>query len=150
MSDDRIEKAIEINAPAQKVWELIVIPGWYINDGEIRHHLIENHDDGLSIVHDPMHGRFPFRTIKLEPPRHAVFRWEPEPDPDEESSFAPGGATLVEFWIEDRSDGGVLLRVAESGFASLVHTEAEQRRMVEQSAEGWEVELEAAKTYLEG
>jgi len=147
MNDDRIERAIEINAPAEAVWELITRPGWYINDGEIRDHRIERKGD-LDIVHDPVHGAFPIRTLKADPPRYAAFRWEP--DPTLGNSFDMGGSTLLEFWIEDRIDGGVVLRVVESGFSTLKRTTEERRKMIEENTEGWITELAAAKNYLEG
>lgn len=145
MNEDRIERSIEINAPAEKVWELIVVPGWYINDGEIREHRIERRGE-LDIVHDPVHGAFPIRTLVLEPPRYAAFKWEPmEGTPD----IPEGGATTVEFWIDERIDGGVVLRVVESGFATLGRSAEEQRKMVEENTSGWETELAAAKKHLE-
>lgn len=146
MNDDRIERAIEINAPAEIVWDLVVIPGWYINDGTIREHRIERRGE-VDVVYDEKHGAFPIRTLKLERPRYAAFRWEQ--DSELNASFDMGGSTLVEFWIEDRIDGGVTLRVVESGFASLNRTAEERRKMIEENSEGWTIELAAAKTYLE-
>ncbi|WP_246623126.1 SRPBCC family protein [Streptomyces malaysiensis] len=32
---DRIARQIDIDAPAERVWELIARPGWYVNDGAV-------------------------------------------------------------------------------------------------------------------
>jgi uncharacterized protein YndB with AHSA1/START domain len=142
--DDRIERQIDIGAPAQRVWDLVAEPGWYINDGTIVDHRIER-DGGTSVVHDPTHGAFRFRTVELDPPRYAAFRWlsdEPGPDGGEAS-------TLVQFWIDERADG-VTLRVVESGFASLGGSEDDRRRRVAENSDGWETELAAARRHLAG
>ena len=30
---DRIDRSIEIDAPAERVWDLVTRPGWWINEG---------------------------------------------------------------------------------------------------------------------
>ncbi|GAC70930.1 SRPBCC domain-containing protein [Gordonia soli] len=139
---DRIEREITIDAPASRVWSLVAEPGWYINDKEIVDHEIER-DGDISYVTDPKHGRFAFRTVELDEPRYASFRWLADvEDPDSAS-------TLVEFWITETGDG-VLLKVAESGFASLPGSAAERRARYEGNAEGWTIELDLAKRHLAG
>src|SRR4051812_29191477 len=93
---DRIERSIQIAADAARVWQLVSEPGWWINDGRITEHRIES-DGDVATVHDPAHGAFPIRTLQLDPPRYAAFRW-----------LAAGGtgravetqSTLIEFWVE--------------------------------------------------
>ena len=142
---DRIERTIEIDAPAERVWMLVSQPGWWINDGAIVDHEIERVGD-LDIVHDPKHGAFPIRTERLDPPRYAAFRWMA----DQEDRSGEGPSTLTEFWIDDREgSSGVTLRVAESGFASLGKSEEERRKHVDENTEGWETELAAARKFVE-
>lgn len=137
---DRIEREIAIEATAERVWQLVSEPGWYINDSVITDHRIER-DGDLSTVHDPVHGAFVFRTVKLDEPRYAAFRWLADAsDPDSES-------TLVEFWITD-SGSGVILKVVESGFASLSGSDADRRAKFDGNTEGWKIELELARTHL--
>ena len=137
---DRIEREIAIEATAERVWQLVSEPGWYINDSVITDHRIDR-DGDLSTVHDPVHGAFTFRAVKLDEPRYAAFRWLSDAsDPDSES-------TLVEFWITD-SGSGVILRVVESGFASLSGSDAERRARFDGNVEGWKIELELARTHL--
>ncbi|AEF41396.1 SRPBCC family protein [Hoyosella subflava] len=134
---DRIERQIDIAAPASRVWTLISEPGWFINDGVIVEHQIDQNGD-VSVVHDPVHGAFSFQTVELVEPRYAAFRW----------LGGDAGSTLVEFWIDERNDGSVSLRVAESGFSTLTVSEEERRRKIDDNTEGWETELAAARSYL--
>ncbi|MDT0327877.1 SRPBCC domain-containing protein [Nocardiopsis lambiniae] len=136
---DRIERAIDIDASVTRVWALITRPGWFINDGAIIDHAIER-DGDIDIVRDPVHGDFRIRTEKLDPHRYAAFRWL---DDDTDAS------TLVEFHLDELPAGGVRLRVVESGFATLGGTEAYRRRRFEQNAQGWEIELAAARDHLD-
>lgn len=142
-TQDRIERQIDIDAPADQVWGLISRPGWWINEGVVIEQQIEKRGE-LDVVQHPKFGEFPIRTVQLDPPRYAAFRWEPgghKPDATGEQ------ATLTEFWIEDR-DGGVVLKVCESGFDSLDVTEEERRKLIDGNVEGWAAELKAAQTYL--
>jgi uncharacterized protein YndB with AHSA1/START domain len=140
---DRIERQIEIDAPASRVWQLVSEPGWYINDNQIVEHRIER-SGPVAVVHDPVHGAFAFRTVELDEPRYAAFRWlAAAEDPD-------AASTLVEFWIEEASQTSVVLKVAESGFASLPGDAQERRRRFDENTEGWTIELALAKSHLEG
>ncbi len=137
---DRIEREIEIAAPASKVWALISEPGWFINDKELTEHRIE-HDGDLVIVHDPNHGRFAFRVVELDEPRYAAFRWHSD------IQTLSAGTTLVEFWITEHGDG-VTLKVAESGFASLDEPEVDRRSRFADHTDGWRIELDLARHAL--
>lgn len=131
---DRIEREVHIGAPAEVVWELVSQPGWWINDGEVVPHRVEEREDHV-VVHHPTHGSFAIRTVSSVPPRHVAYRWLGDDDGQ--------GTTLVEFWIADVGDG-VVLKVVESGFASLPGTLEQRRRLRQDNAEGWDTELAAA------
>lgn len=135
---DRIERAIDIDAPAERVWALVTRPGWFINDGAVIDHTVDR-DGDVDIVRDPVHGDFRIRTEKLDPHRYAAFRWL-DTDTD--------GSTLVEFHLDGRP-GGVRLTVVESGFDTLGGTEADRRRRLEENTEGWRIELAAARDHLD-
>ncbi|MGF9662900.1 ATPase [Arthrobacter crystallopoietes] len=141
---DRIERQIDIEASAERVWELVSEPGWYINNGTIIEHRIERSGD-VDIVHDPVHGAFPIRTEKLDAPRYAAFRWLAG---SSREGFREDESTLVEFWIDERPEGGVTLRVAESGFSTLPGGEEKRRKALEENTEGWNIELAAARAFL--
>jgi len=149
-SIDRIEQQIDIDASAQRVWELISTPGWWINNGEIREHRIEQGDSHV-VVHDPVHGEFVLRIEALDSPRYAAYRWFSDASAAAHGDPAlDGSSTLVEFWIEEHEDGGVTLRVAESGFEGLDRTAEERRKMFDENTEGWTIELAAARAHLTG
>ncbi len=150
---DAIERSIDIDAPAERVWELISEPGWYINDGEIRQHRIERVSDDLVVVHDEKHGPFPVRTVRLDAPRYAAFRWEAGHGSGAEAAGDAStmliSTTLIEFWVIERAAGGVTLRVVESGFSTLGEDGAARRVAFEENSEGWDAELGAAKSFVE-
>ena len=139
---DRIERDITIDAPVERVWTLVSEPGWYINDNTWTEHRLER-DGDLTTVHDPVHGAFVFRTVTLDEPRYAAFRWLADhTDPD-------GPSTLVEFRLTALDTGTTALRVTESGFGSLPGDASERRARFEENSRGWITELELAKRRLE-
>jgi uncharacterized protein YndB with AHSA1/START domain len=135
---NRIERQITIIASRERVWDLVTRPGWWINDGEIAEHRIERHGD-VCDVHVPVLGRFQVRVVAVEPQSYAAFRWRS----DGVTRDVDGPTTLVEFWIDDNADGGVTVRVAESGFEELDSTEEVRRRNYDGNVAGWATELAA-------
>lgn len=138
---DRIERAIEIDASAARVWDLVSQPGWYINNGEIVQQRIEQRGD-LQIVHNAEYGEFAFRTVALDAPKYAAFRWLIDKDDED------GTSTLVEFWIEETAADAVLLKVAESGFDALDESAEKRRARFDDHSEGWAKEIALAGKYL--
>jgi uncharacterized protein YndB with AHSA1/START domain len=147
-TDDQIERQIDIDADASRVWELISRPGWWINEGTIVDRDFDPNAD-INVIHHVTYGAFRIQTVTLDSPRHAAFRWLGGENDDETSPN--GGSTLVEFWIDDRDDrdGGVTLRVRESGFASLDVSDEARRKNIDENTKGWEQELTAAKTWAQ-
>ena len=137
---DRIEREITIDAPVDRVWTLVSEPGWYINDKQITEHRIETRGE-VTIVHDPTHGAFAMLVLELDEPRYTAFRWLIDADDPQSTS------TLVEFWLTE-TDSGVVLKVAESGFASLDDSDANRRSRFEDHSDGWRIELELARDHL--
>jgi uncharacterized protein YndB with AHSA1/START domain len=143
MTSDRIERSIRINATADRVWRIVSEPGWWINNGELAAHRIDDKADGTVVVHDPTHGAWQIGVERLEPPRYAAFRWLGREGDD---GLVEGANTLTEFWIEDDADG-VTLRVVESGFDAIPM--AEREAYLRRNTSGWEKELAAARTAAE-
>jgi uncharacterized protein YndB with AHSA1/START domain len=97
------------------------------------------------VVDDPRYGRFPVLVESAEPRKHVAYRWA--------SAFpgqAPGDgtATLVEFWLGERS-GGARVRVVESGFGALRVPEAARAQAVADNVDGWREQLGALRTRAE-
>ncbi len=139
---DSIAREIDIDAPAERVWDLIARPGWYVNDGAVEADPDLRYEDDVAVVTDST-GEYRFRTVQLDKPRYASFRWLGNP------SRGVSEGTLVEFWVHERADGGVTLRVLESGFSSLSDDPAVWLEEREGNDRGWTQELAAAKTYVE-
>lgn len=145
MSQDRIEREITIAAPASRVWALVSEPGWWINDDRSLSH--EHREErGLSIVDHPVHGAFAVRVEAIEPERYAAFRWACE---FREQDPAEGNSTLVECWVNPTEEGTVL-RVVESGFASLSTSEEARRKAFEDNNSGWTTMIELVRSEAEG
>jgi uncharacterized protein YndB with AHSA1/START domain len=135
---DRIEREVLIDAPIETVWRLVSEPGWWIGDGDRSGHVVTREGE-LVIVDDPRYGRFPVLPVSSDAPRHASYRSAyPGQDPREVPT------TLVEFFLTEK-DGGTLLRVVESGFASLDVSAERRAKEIEGNTEGWEFQLGVAK-----
>lgn len=117
---DRIEKTIELKAAPARVWRALTdhrefgtwfrvrldgpfVPG-QVSRGHITHPGYE-------------HVRWEAVVQKMEPERYFSFTWHPYAvDPGED--YSGEQPTLVEFILE-KTPGGTLLRVVESGFDKL-------------------------------
>lgn len=135
---DRIERSTDIDASAERVWELVSRPGWWINEGTVDPDPQIRREGDLDVVTHEKFGEFRLQTVESDPPRYVAFRWI------EQDSEA---GTLVEFWIEDR-EGGVTLRVLESGFTKLGKAHDAVVEHVQGNTEGWRTELEAARRFV--
>lgn len=138
-SQDRIERAIQIDAPIERVFRLVSEPGWFIGDGEPGKTTTTREGD-VFVVDFPPYGRFPILPVTSDAPHYVSFRGGDDPA----QPLVEGTSTLVEFFLSER-DGGTLLRVVETGFAAL-YPNAERRAAVyEGNIEGWEMQLAFAK-----
>jgi uncharacterized protein YndB with AHSA1/START domain len=138
---DRIERSIDIEASAERVWSLVARPGWWINEQEVDPDPVLRREGDYDVLVHPKFGEFRLQTLTSQPPHHVAYHWV--------DNVAPEAGTTVEFWIEERA-GGVTLRVVESGFSGLKKDQAAITHQVEENTHGWEVELEAAKRFVTG
>jgi uncharacterized protein YndB with AHSA1/START domain len=147
---DTIERDIFIAAPVEQVWDLVSVPGWWINDGTLDLGSVERLADDRAVVHHSDAGDFLVERLEAVAPRSATFRWlvsgaevrRPEAAQDQ---FL---YTRVTFTLTPES-GGTRLAVTESGFATAAIEEKARRRAHADNSEGWEQELAAARAYLE-
>ena len=148
---DTIERSISIAAPVAAVWDLVSIPGWWINSNTIDLSTIEIVADHRAVVHHPEHGDFLVERFDVDAPTSVRFRWLVSGS--DEGSGVDADAhplqTVVTFTLAP-TESGTRLSVVESGFASSEVDEPTRRRAYDGNSEGWYAELGAAKSYLEG
>ncbi len=84
-----------------------------------------------------------WEIVAIEPRRRFAYRWQPcggEPD------VRGGPTTLVEFVLQE-TPNGVLLTIAESGFEAI--PEARRSGSFEADSEGWAIQTDLVRRYLE-
>ena len=137
--DDRIEQEITINAPLDRVWQLVSEPGWWV-PSTITEPV--DHTPGHQVVRESEKwGRFPVEVVRVDPKNYAAFRWASQtPGAD----LGPGNSTLVEFHVAPAADtaaNAVRVKVVESGFAALNVPESVREQAWKDNTGGWEMEL---------
>jgi uncharacterized protein YndB with AHSA1/START domain len=141
---DAIEREIFIRADIDRVWSLVSKAGFWVGDDL---HFDADAREGETVVIDAgTHGRFPVRVDRFESPRYAAYRWA-SGFPGAEPTVA--NSTLVEFTLVEQ-DGGVLLRVKESGFATLAGAPAFRDARRDDNVAGWAAQLERLRRAAEG
>lgn len=141
---DKVEREATIDAPVDRVWELVSEPGWWIGDGDRSTQARTQSDDAV-VIEDPKYGRYPVRTEAVEPRQRVAFRWSagfPGENP------GAGNSTLVDFRLT-ASEDGTLLRVTESGFGALAVSEEDREKAVNGNIEGWRQQLDILKAAAE-
>lgn len=135
MTENTIEREIFIEAAIGHVWSLVSKAGFWIGDDV--HFETEARPGELAIIDAGRHGHFPVRVERLEPPRYAAYRWLRGAA---ETVPGDGNSTLVEFTLAEQ-DGGTLLRLRESGFATLARPAAAREAEYQGNLEGWALML---------
>lgn len=133
--EDRIVRDITIDAPLDRVWDLVTEPGWWV-PSDVQEPA-DRTPGSRSVRASENHGRFPVEVVGIDPRAYVAFRWASR-FPGEE--LAPGRTTLVESAVAE-VDGGVRVTVTESGFASLDAPEEVRADALRDNAEGWEIML---------
>ena len=103
-------------------------------------------DDDVAAAQQPHTGqRDTWHVVAVEPPRRLAFRWHPYGvEPGVDHSTEP--TTLVEFTLTE-TDGGVLLRIVESGFDAIP---VERRATAfEANNQGWAAQTDLVRKYLD-
>lgn len=147
MVPDQIERETVINAPVERVWALITeaehLGRWFGDAGAE----IDLRPGGAIVLRWADHGTNRGRVVAVEPPTRFAYRWAPFKDPGGEEP-AEGNSTLVEFTLEPKGDG-TLLRVVESGFASLATSDEQRAANHAGNTRGWEFETGELAEYAE-
>jgi uncharacterized protein YndB with AHSA1/START domain len=143
MAHDVIEREVLIEASRERVWAVLTEPqhvaGWFGDKAEL-----DLRPGGKAAFSWAEHGTHRAVIDRVEPPAFLSYRWARDVDTEP----AEGIATLVEFTLTEVF-AGTLLRVVETGFASLHVSEPEQDKALQENTEGWTSELAELKEYAE-
>jgi uncharacterized protein YndB with AHSA1/START domain len=145
---DRIEKIAVIRAPRSRVWRAISDARQF---GEwFRVKLEGEFVPGATVRGKITHLGYEHLTMELvvdriEPERLFSYRWHPYVV-DPKVDYSPEPMTLVEFILDDTSDGGTRLTIVESGFDSIpLARRAEAFRM---NDGGWTEQMQNIARYV--
>lgn len=145
MAPDRIERETTIEAPVERVWELLTeadhVGRWFGDAGAE----IDLRPGGAMVMRWAEHGAARARIEAVEPPRRFSYRWAPFKDPAGEEPVE-GNSTLVEFMLSPDGDA-TCLRVVESGFAALATADEQRAANHAGNTEGWTAELAELADY---
>ncbi|MFT4038400.1 MAG: SRPBCC family protein [Thermomicrobiales bacterium] len=138
-----VEREIIVNAPVQRVWDVLTQPQhigqWFGSRAEL-----EPRVGGAGLLEFEGYGAFAISVVRFDPTSHFAYRWANKPGWE----AVPGKSTLVEFTLEP-SDAGTKLRVVESDFDTLPLTEAEREQEMAEHTGGWRDELGELQSYAE-
>lgn len=141
--EDRIEQQITINAPLDRVWNLVSEPGWWVPTKVVPP---IDHTPGHQVVRESEKwGRFAVEVVRVEPQTYAAFRWASQaPGAD----LADDNTTLVEFSVVPTGDA-VQVTVTESGFSRLNIPESAREDAWKSNTGGWNEEIKSLKARAE-
>ena len=143
MTSDTIEREIFIMSTIDHVWSLVSRVGFWVGD-DLRFDM-EAREGELVVIDTTNYGSFPVQVTRLDAPRYAAYRWAsafPGATPTEDNS------TLVEFTLTER-DGGVVVRLKESGFANLTADAAVRDAAHADNVGGWAQQLDRLRSAAE-
>ena len=158
MSTDRIEKETVLRAPLARVWRAISdadefgqwfgvrFDGPFVAGTSLTGAITPTTvDEEIARMQEPHAGRAStWQIVAIEPQRRLAFRWHPYAV-DEGVDYSQEPTTLVEFTLTE-TDGGVLLRIVESGFDQIP---AERRvSAFEANSQGWAKQTGLVRKYL--
>ena len=143
MSADRIERDTFIEAPVERVWEIVTEPehvGRWFSDAGAE---IDLRPGGAMSMTWEEHGTVYGRVEAVERPSRFALRWAAQMG----SRDIERNSTLVEFTLAPEGEG-TRLRVVESGFASLDMPETDRIAKADGNSEGWQIELGHLTDYV--
>lgn len=145
MIEDRIERETLIEAPMERVWSLVIEPGfWAVGDPASVAGSVAREGESM-VARNAEYGDFPVRVEKVEPPTYVAYRWASAFPGDE---LRDDNTTLVEFTLTQEGEK-TRLRVVESGFGALPGTDELRRKAVEDNTGGWVEVIGALKARAE-
>ena len=145
---DRIEKQIQINAPAYRVWNALT------DHREFSEWFRVNLESPFAVgktsrgrITHPGYEHVVMEVVvkAIQPQTYFSFTWHPYAV-DPKIDYSKEKPTLVEFRLES-NDGGTLLAVTESGFDAVPAIRRDEAFRM--NSGGWEAQLKNIKTHAE-
>jgi uncharacterized protein YndB with AHSA1/START domain len=147
MTVDNIEKDIRVAASIEQVWAVLTerrhMEEWFSKGAKLTE--LDMRPGGLLKLDSGNHNTTLARIVTIDPPNVFSYRWAmayPGSEPTEENS------TLVEFSLTSDGDATVL-RVTESGYASLVIPAGQESAGPESHSQGWPIYLDEIRKRTE-
>jgi uncharacterized protein YndB with AHSA1/START domain len=145
---DRIERSTLINAPRERVWELLSnaeqFGTWFGANLKGQAFAPGQRARGNITYPGYEHIFFDVLVERVEPQDLLAFRWHPYAV-DPAVDYTDEEPTLVTFTLADAPGNGTLLKVVESGFDKVPpHRRLEAFRM---NSGGWEAQMENIKRH---
>ncbi|WP_189152815.1 SRPBCC domain-containing protein [Lentzea pudingi] len=135
MSVDRIERETLIEAPLQRVWQLVTEPGFWVAS-QPSGTAVEGE---TTLCRHEQYGEFPVRVETVTPQTYVSYRWASAFGGQELTS---DNTTLVEFTLTPEG-AATRLKVVESGFSRLAGSEELREKALRDNTGGWPEVLEA-------
>jgi uncharacterized protein YndB with AHSA1/START domain len=154
MTTHLIEREIVVEAPIDIVWNTLTEPGeisrWFAEEVDLE--LRTGAEGALVFGERPADERaaderttVPLHIEAVEPPRRFAFRWAYP----EHARAREGNSLLVEFTLTADGDA-TRLRMVESGFDTMDHTDAEKAAHIDDHNKGWDIHLGRLVEYAAG
>ncbi len=140
---DRIEREVLVPAEIERVWRALTSPEelaqWFGDGAEL-----DLRVGGAAKFSWSEYGESWEAVVQVvDPPNRFAYRWAVTSDTRVEDS----PSTVVEFTLST-VDGGTMVRVVETGFASL--PDEIYKRSLDENTSGWKAEVEDLVNYLSG
>ncbi|MGW6934191.1 SRPBCC domain-containing protein [Lentzea sp. NPDC054927] len=141
MTVDRIERETVIEAPLERVWQLVTEPGWWVASAPSGVAV----EGETTLCKNEQYGDYPVRAETVTPQSFVSYRWASAFEGQELTS---DNTTLVEFTLTQEGSG-TRLRVVESGFAALAGSDELRAKAHEDNSGGWVEVLDAFRKKAE-
>ena len=142
LTADSIEREVLIEAPQQRVWDLITQPEhlekWWASAGAEVDLRVGGHLT-MKFKHEGMEGPYVCLIEEVDEPRAFAVRWAPWAGG---APVEPGNSTHIQFTLTAEGDA-TRLTVVESGFSELDYSDADVKEHFESNVNGWGVVLDS-------
>jgi uncharacterized protein YndB with AHSA1/START domain len=146
MTTDKIEQQVIINAPIERVWEVLTsaegVKAWYAFGGAE----IDLRPGGKLAFRWDEHGKYSGEVEAVEENHRFSFRFAPF---EENAKPTKGNSTLVDIVLKPEKSGSIAVHLTESGYTSLDMSDSEKAENYATSKGAWADALGLLKSTAE-